>query len=305
MYLEHFGLTEMPFGITPDTGFTFVSRAHQQALATLLVALEGGEGFVKITGEVGTGKTLLARTLLQALAAPRAGGAAGTEQHRRACVTAYLPNPQLTWRELLRALAGELGLAVPRRATKRDLTEAVEAALLAHAQAGRAVVLVVDEAQALPLEAFEGLRLLSNLETGKRKLLQVVFFGQDELELVLAEPACRSLASRIAFGAELRPLDGEDFAGYLAHRMHVAGWRGPAVFTPLATWLMRLASGGIPRHTNILAHKGLMLAFAAGRWQVGGRDIWRAWRDRPARAKATRLAHPLRPAAAPPVGAAA
>ncbi len=265
MYLDHFGLAEMPFGITPDTSFTFVSQAHQEALATLLLALETGEGFVKVTGEVGTGKTLLARTLLEAL------------QGR--AVTAYVPNPNLTARELLRVLASELSLEFNRRAATRDLYEAVEAALLMHAQAGRRVVLVIDEAQALPQPTLEGLRLLSNLETGKRKLLQVAFFGQPELDDRLAQPACRSLASRIAFAAQLGALDGADFERYLHHRLRIAGWRGPPLFTRPAAWLLGWASRGIPRRANILAHKGLMLAYGGGHYRVGLREAWTALRD--------------------------
>ncbi|MBL8342573.1 MAG: AAA family ATPase [Rubrivivax sp.] len=269
MYLEHFGLTELPFGITPDTGFTFVSAAHREALATLLLALDAGEGFVKVTGEVGTGKTLLARTLLDALQG----------RTDRPCVTAYVPNPRLTSRELLRVLADELGLKFNRRAATRDLYEVVAAALVEHARAARRVVLVVDEAQALPPDTLEGLRLLSNLETGKRKLLQVALFGQCELDTVLRDPACRSLTSRIAFAARLRPLGRTDFASYLLHRLRVAGWRGPPLLSQPSLWLLHWASGGVPRRANILAHKALMLAYGEGCWRVGAHHALAAVRD--------------------------
>ena len=192
MYLDHFGLSELPFGITPDTSYTVITRSHQEALNTLLVALNSGEGFIKITGEVGTGKTLLCRRLLQALP--------------ENAVSAYLPNPYLAPRTLLLALAEELGLAVSAASDDYHLLQSVNRALLAHAAAGRQVVVCIDEAQAMPLETLESLRLLSNLETEKRKLLQIIHFGQPELDGKLAEPAVRQLLQRIAFNYRLSGL---------------------------------------------------------------------------------------------------
>ena len=265
MYLDHFGLKEAPFGITPDTGFLFGAGAHRDALATVTLAVRGGEGFVKVCGEVGTGKTLLCRALLQELADD--------------CVTAYIPNPRLKPRELLRALASELAIQMPRDSAAPDLHAAVEQALLECAEQGKPVVLCVDEAQAMPVATLEALRLLSNIETGKKKLLQIVLFGQPELDAVLALPECRSLASRIAFSAQLAPLDAQEFRRYLQHRLTVAGWRGPEVFSGRARWLMRRASGGVPRRANILAHKALMLAFGDGVHGVGWRHALCAARD--------------------------
>jgi MSHA biogenesis protein MshM len=284
MYLEHFHLRELPFSITPDTGFTYLAPSHTAAHHTVRLALAQGEGFIKITGEVGTGKTLLARTLLDALAA-EAQAAGDAAQH----VTAYLPNPNMTGRELLRALASELQLKFTKREASRDLYEAVAAALLRHGEAGRTVILVIDEAQAMPATTVECLRLMSNLETAKRKLLQVVFFGQPELDPLLADPRCRSLASRIAFSARLQPLKPTDFRRYLAHRLHVAGWRGPTVFSPAAAWVLRHASYGVPRRANILAHKSLLLAYGSGVHQVtwqhalgAALDGHTSWRERAA-----------------------
>ncbi len=265
MYLQHFQLQETPFGLTPDVDFTWAAPSHEQALATLLVALRNGEGFVKVTGEVGAGKTLLCRTLLDRLAGE--------------AITAYIPNPQLTPREALRHLAKELRLRCDRRLQVHDQHTVLEAGLLRLASEGQRVVLCIDEAQALPPETLETLRLLSNLEGGKRKLLQIVLFGQPELDVLLRSPQCRALASRIAFAAQLSPLDRGDLRHYLRHRLHVAGWRGAEVFTPAARWLLGWASGGVPRRINILAHKGLILAASDGELRVRWRHAWSAWRD--------------------------
>ena len=262
MYLDHFGLTELPFGITPDTGYTVVTRSHQEALNTLLVALGSGEGFIKITGEVGTGKTLLCRRLLQALP--------------ESSVSAYLPNPYLAPRTLLLALAEELELGVSIEADDYHLLQSVNHALLHHAAAGRQVVVCIDEAQAMPLETLESLRLLSNLETEKRKLLQIVLFGQPELDAKLAEPSVRQLRQRIAFHYRLAGLDQREVANYLAHRLRVAGYRGEEVFGKHAVRCLHRASRGTPRLLNILAHKALLAVFGEGKFAVRARHVRQA-----------------------------
>jgi MSHA biogenesis protein MshM len=266
VYLQHFGLAEPPFGLTPDTGFLFARSAHSQALATLQLALADGDGFVLVCGEVGTGKTLLCRALLDAL-----------QSTERAC--AYLPNPMVTPRQLLRALCLELALPAEERASAGELQTRLERALLARAESGQAVVLCIDDAQAMPCETLETLRLLSNLESAKRKLLQVVLFGQPELQSLLAMPALRSLASRIGHAVHLAPLTAEETRRYLQHRLIVAGWRGAPVFSRGAMALWHWAASGVPRRLNVMAHKALMLAYGAGRHQVGWRDAWLAWRD--------------------------
>jgi MSHA biogenesis protein MshM len=265
MYLDHFGLAEYPFSITPDTDFVYRAQHHQAAMNVALVALESHEGFVKVTGEIGTGKTLMCRRLLACLPDD--------------VVSAYVLNPRLAPRELLRTIGVELGLQLKRGADEHALCRQLEAELLHLAAADKRVVLCIDEAQALPVESLEALRLLSNLETGKRKLMQIVLFAQPELDEMLRSRRMRSLASRIAFSARLAGLDRHDFANYLQHRMSVAGWRGPAAFTPIARWLLWRASRGIPRLANMLAHKGLMLAYGRGAHRVGLREAFAATRD--------------------------
>jgi MSHA biogenesis protein MshM len=265
MYLEHFGFREFPFAITPDTEFAYRAREHQAAMNTLQLALASGEGFVKVTGEVGTGKTLLCRQLLASLPA--------------GVVSAYVLNPRLTPCGLLRAIGDELGLPRRRGIDEHSLYGVVEAELLRLAGQDQRVVLCIDEAQALSLECLEALRLLTNLETGKRKLLQIVLFGQPELDAKLAADPIRSLASRIGFAARLEGLDLDDFQHYLRHRLQVAGWRGAPVFGRGARWLLWRASRGVPRRANILAHKTLMLAYGEGRHDVGLKQAWAALRD--------------------------
>ena len=265
MYKAHFGLRELPFGLTPDTSFFFACAAYQGALNTVLVAAQSGEGFIKITGEVGTGKTLLCRKLMAAL--------------DDSFYTAYIPNPFLEPRTLMLALANELEIECEKDIDQHQLLRSINHRLLNLARAGRRVLLCLDEAQALPLESLEALRLLTNLETEKRKLLQIVMFGQPELDQKLQLDSIRQLAQRITFDYRLEPLTREDMAYYLSHRLHIAGYGGGSLFTPYAMRWLHKASGGIPRLVNILAHKSLMAAYGEGRQQVGARQIKVAVQD--------------------------
>ncbi len=265
MYQQHFGLVEAPFGITPDTSFAFAARAHQEALNTLLLAVREGEGFVKITGEVGTGKTLLCRRFLATLGAD--------------CKTAYLPNPALRPQTLLLALARELGLDITPETDEYTLMKTLNDVLLAEAAAGRRVVVCLDEVQAMPLPTLETVRLLSNLETEKRKLLQVVLFGQPELDARLADASVRQIRQRIAFHYHLSGLTRQELQAYLDHRLRVAGYRGPALFDDGATRSLYRASRGIPRLVNILAHKALISAYGRGARTVSAAHVRRAARD--------------------------
>ncbi len=251
MYQEHFGLRELPFSITPDTGFFFSYGHYADALNTLLVALRAGEGFIKVTGEVGTGKTLLCRKLLATL--------------DRQFVAAYLPNPMLTPYGLQSAVAEELGVPAQGQPNAHRLQKRITERILQLNAEGKRVVLCLDEAQAMPIETLETLRLLTNLETEKRKLLQVVLFGQPELEEKLNRPEIRQLRQRITFAYRLEPIDREGMNAYVQHRLMVAGHQGGgSLFRPPALQQLYRASGGIPRLVNILAHKSLMAAYGRG-----------------------------------------
>ncbi len=266
MYLSHFGLKEFPFGLTPDTGYFFPGEGAQAALNTLLVALDAGEGLIKIVGEVGSGKTLLCRTLLNQLEVQ--GWAA-----------AYIPNPHLTPAALNQALLSELGGDF-KRSLAYGLTKALETRLLQLASEDRRAVALIDEAQAIPLESLEALRLITNLETEKRKLLQIVLFGQPELDLRLNDPTVRQIKSRIAFHDRLLPLSGAETPAYLRHRTGLAGARGP-LFQAAAAGKLHRMSRGMPRLLNILAHKALMLAYGEGCEQVWPRHARVAGHDTP------------------------
>lgn len=268
MYNKHFGLREAPFSITPDTAFSFASGVFQEALNTLLIAVKNGEGFIKITGEVGTGKTLLCRKFLASL--------------DQDFISAYIPNPYLEPRTLLAALADELNLDLPRDLDQHLMLKALTLALLEFAREGKRVVVTLDEAQAMPLETLEALRLLSNLETEKRKLLQVVLIGQPELNDKLDQPSLRQLKQRIAFHYELRALTRDELDYYVAHRLTVAGHQGGALFTKGALYALYHASGGTPRIVNILCHKSLLLVFGEGKQQVEEKHIRVAASDTPA-----------------------
>jgi MSHA biogenesis protein MshM len=264
-YLKHFGLRELPFGITPDTSYFFACRSIQEALNTLLIAVANGEGFIKITGEVGTGKTLLCRKFLSTLGP--------------SWVSAYIPNPNLEPRVIQLALAEELGVSgsVEPHRLEKDLTQR----LLDIARQGKRVVLCMDETQAMPLATLETVRLLTNLETEKRKLMQVVLFGQPELDRKLESESVRQLRQRITFQYTLKALARHEVNDYVAHRLTIAGYSGPALFTDGALKAIHLASRGVPRLVNILAHKSLLLAYGEGARRAERRHVRVAVDDTP------------------------
>lgn len=288
MYLAHFGLREFPFSLTPDTSFFFACTNYQEGLNTLLVAARSGEGFIKIVGEVGNGKTLLCRKFLTTLNSDREtttdigtqdGGTSG--RHAAKYITAYIPNPYLEPRSLLLALADEFRIEMDTSYDQHQLLRELTRTLLNFARDGKRVVVCLDEAQAMPLESLEVLRLLTNLETEKRKLMQVILFGQPELDERLKHNSVRQLRQRISFQYQLEGLHRDEMDRYLRHRLAVAGFKGETLFNHGAVSMMHRVTRGTPRLTNIIAHKALMLAFAEGRQQVQSRHVRKAAADTP------------------------
>ncbi|WJG09704.1 AAA family ATPase [Aliiglaciecola sp. LCG003] len=265
MYLYHYGIKELPFTLTPNTNYFFGLPSHKEAIAVLLTALKTGEGFIKVTGEVGTGKTLICRKLLNELP--------------QDFVTAYIPNPYLSPVELRRAVASELNVSLTDHSDQQEFTQRIQQRLIHIHQQNKGVVLIIDEAQALPMESIEALRLMTNLETESRKLLQVVLFGQPELDEKLALPELRQLKQRITFSYTLRMMDVDQVYQYVRHRMSVAGYQGAEIFNRQCCQKLFKASNGTPRIVNVLCHKSLMLAFGEGKQVVEPRHVTLAIRD--------------------------
>lgn len=265
MYLEFFGMRELPFTLTPNTDFFINLDGHHQALEVIHLALASGEGFIKITGEVGTGKTLLCRRLLNTL----------SDQF----VSAYIPNPFLTPDGLMLALAEELDLPVEPEKGRHHILGQINAQLMHIKQSGKQVVFLLDEAQAMPEESIEALRLLTNLETESEKLLQVVLFGQPELNDLLNRASLRQLKQRITFSYVLPVLSEEEVISYINHRLSRSGFPGVNLFNAKAVQELYKASAGIPRLINILAHKALLVAYGRGDTRVTQVHVARAVED--------------------------
>jgi MSHA biogenesis protein MshM len=265
MYLEFFGMRELPFTLTPNTEFFIDLDGHHQALEVIQLTLASGEGFIKITGEVGTGKTLLCRRLLNTL--------------DDTFVTAYIPNPFLTPDGLMLALAEELDLPVSPEKGRHHILGQINAKLVEIRKAGRQVVFLLDEAQAMPEESIEALRLLTNLETESEKLLQVVLFGQPELNDLLNRDSLRQLKQRITFSYVLPVLNQEEVTSYINHRLARSGFAGVNLFNNKAIEDLFRASAGIPRVINILCHKALLVAYGRGDTKVTQLHVGRAIED--------------------------
>jgi len=254
MYLDHFKFNQMPFGLTPNTGFFCNLKGHEEAIQVLLFSLHSGEGFIKIVGEVGAGKTLICRKLLDHL--------------QENFTTAYIPTPDLNPMELRRAFARELGIDLTGITDQHDLLTRIYHRLVELHMQNKRVVLLIDEAQALSLESLEAIRLLTNFETEKTKLFQVVLFGQPELDILLANPQLRQLEQRITFSYYLPLLNREDLDTYLFHRLAVAGVSSGTLFAKKSRDLLYKASRGVPRLINVICHKALLIAYGRGEYKV-------------------------------------
>lgn len=265
MYYPHFGLKEPPFKITPNTDFFFSGGNRGAILDALVYAITNGEGIIKVVGEVGSGKTMLCR-MLQTILPEK-------------IESIYLANPSVAPEDVLHAIAFELQLKLPKNADRLKVMQELQAYLLARYAEGRQVVIFVEEAQGMPLATLEEIRLLSNLETKQDKLLQIVLFGQPELDDNLNQEHIRQLRERITHRFNLGPLQTKDVGDYLIFRLRAAGYHGPHLFTESAIKKLSRASEGLVRRVNILADKALLSAFADNVYQVTPKHVDAAVND--------------------------
>ncbi len=264
MYTAFYSLREKPFALSPDPRFLFLAASHREALAHVLYGIEQGEGFIAVTGEVGTGKTTLCRTLLE-----RLGG--DTE-------VAFVFNPTLSGEDLLRAICMEFGL-LTEGCTRADLSDQLNQFLLERKREHRRVLLIVDEAQNLASETLEQIRLLSNLETSTSKLIQILLFGQPELDDKLDSKELRQLRQRISVRWSLGSLSAAETREYVRHRLRVAAQSDPDIFTSRALSEVHRRSRGIPRLVNLLCDRALLAGYAAGEKRVGPELVGLAARE--------------------------
>ena len=270
MYTTHFGLTQEPFSIAPDPRYLFMSERHREALAHLLYGLDGGGGFVLLSGEIGTGKTTVCRCFL--------------EQIPPHCNVAYIFNPKLTVAELLRSVCDEFHVAIAPQADASEASvkqciDPLNAFLLRSHAEGRNNVLIIDEAQNLSAEVLEQLRLLTNLETNERKLLQIILIGQPELREMLRRPELEQLAQRVVARFHLDALSAVETTQYIAHRLAVAGHQGALPFDGAAFHAVHRASRGVPRRINLLCGRALLGAYGEGVAVVNKKTVHQAARE--------------------------
>lgn len=265
MYQSYFGLTEAPFSIAPDPRYLYLSQRHQEALAHLLYGVSGEGGFVLLTGDVGAGKTTICRCLL--------------DQIPDSCDVAYIFNPKLTVQELLSTVCAEFGISYPQGNTSTKVfVDCLNEYLLDANARGRHTVLIIDEAQNLSADVLEQMRLLTNLETNQRKLLQIILIGQPELAAMLARPELRQLAQRIVARYHLGPLTKAEIATYVRHRLEVAGTTRQLFPSSLIGRLYRL-TGGVPRVVNVICDRALLGTFVQGKDRVDGGTLAKAARE--------------------------
>ncbi|MCL4787546.1 MAG: AAA family ATPase [Verrucomicrobia bacterium] len=264
MYLEHYGLTEPPFDITPNPRFLFYSAKHREAYNHLLYGIRERKGFVQLTGEVGAGKTTLCRAMLEQLS-----------DHYS---TALILNPVMSADELMKAIAMEYGLPV-NGLDRLNTLAVINQFLLQQVERGKETVLIIDEAQDLTDDLLEQVRLLSNLETDNRKLLQIVLMGQPELRDRLNNPRLKQLRQRITVRYHLRALSRDEVKQYVRHRLKVSGANGTPCFTQPALWRVHRYSGGIPRLVNAVCDKALLAGFVQQSGKINYRMVGRAVRE--------------------------
>jgi len=264
MYQEFYGLTEPPFNITPDPRYLFFSRRHREAFEHILFGITQRKGFIQLTGEVGAGKSTVCRAVLEEL--------------REGYATALILNPMMTAIQLLRSILRELG--VDDRGNDRvRLVGRLNDFLLERTREGATVVLFIDEAQDMSDELLEQVRLLSNLETDDRKLLQIVLIGQPELRVTLERRELRQLRQRITVRYHLGPIDRSETEAYVLHRLEVAGANGRPTFSRAAVLAIHLHARGVPRLINAVCDTALLCGYAEGRDHLGWRQVWRAVRN--------------------------
>jgi len=258
MYYDYYGLKENPFNVTSDPSFLYLSKAHKDAITYLLYGIKQKKGFLEMTGEVGAGKTTVCKALLQQL--------------DNDTNTAFVLNSNLSELQLLEAILDDLGIT-PQRKTKISFLRQLNAFLLEELKKGRNTVIILDEAQNITTSSLEGIRLLSNLETDKEKLFQIVLVGQPELRRKLASPALLQLRQRISVRYHVNPLESGEIAGYIYHRLAVAGSAGDVSFAAEALDTIYTYSGGIPRIINLLCDKALLSGFVLGRKLITGEIV--------------------------------
>lgn len=265
MYYAHFGLKQPPFKITPNTDFFFSGGNRGAVLDALIYAITSGEGIIKVVGEVGSGKTMLCR-MLQTLLPEKVE-------------SIYLANPSVAPEDVLHAIAFELQLKLPKNADRLQVMQVLQKYLLDRHEQGKQVVIFVEEAQGMPIATLEEIRLLSNLETKHDKLLQIVLFGQPELDINLNQTQIRQLRERITHGFNLGPLEEKDVGEYLIFRLRTAGYFGPHLFNKASIRRLYKASQGLVRRVNILADKALLAAFAENVYLVTPKHVNAAIND--------------------------